>query len=64
VSGVLVEAPPRAEALAAALGPLVADRALREAIGAAARERFEREFSAESWARRLRALYDDVLARR
>jgi glycosyltransferase involved in cell wall biosynthesis len=64
VSGVLVDPPPRADALAAALRPLVADRALRERIGAAARARFEREFSAESWARRLRALYDDVLARR
>ena len=63
VSGVLVDAPPRAEALAAALEPLLGDRDRRLRMGAAARERFEREFSAESWAGRLRALYDEVAAR-
>ena len=63
-TGVLVPAPPEAGVLADALEPLVADRALRERMGTAARERFEREFSAASWAVRLRALYDEVLSAR
>jgi glycosyltransferase involved in cell wall biosynthesis len=63
-TGVLVPAPPEPAAVAAALEPLVADAELRGRLGAASRERFVREFSAESWARRLRALYDAVLADR
>jgi glycosyltransferase involved in cell wall biosynthesis len=60
-SGVLVAAPATAEGLAAALGPLLGDAGLRRRMGAAGRARYEREFTAESWARRSRALYDDVL---
>jgi glycosyltransferase involved in cell wall biosynthesis len=61
VTGTLIPAPPRADALAAALEPLATDAELRARVGSAARERFERHFTAESWAQRLRALYDEVL---
>jgi glycosyltransferase involved in cell wall biosynthesis len=40
---------------------LLADQALRALWGSAGRERFEREFTAESWAARTRRLYDRVL---
>jgi glycosyltransferase involved in cell wall biosynthesis len=63
-TGVLVDAPPDAGAVAAALEPLLADAALRARLGAAARARFEAEFTAARWAERLRALYDVVLAER
>lgn len=63
-TGLLVPAPPDASAVAARLEPLLADAALRRRMGAAARERFEREFTAERWAARLRGLYDEVLAER
>ncbi|HEX8205612.1 MAG TPA: glycosyltransferase family 4 protein [Solirubrobacteraceae bacterium] len=62
VTGTLVGAPPEAEALAAALQPLLTDAELRARMGSAARERFEREFSAPGWAARLRALYEEVVA--
>jgi glycosyltransferase involved in cell wall biosynthesis len=62
VTGTLVAPPPEAAAVAAALEPLLADRERRLRMGEAARGRFEREFSAASWARRLRALYEEVLA--
>ena len=61
-TGVLVDPPPDAAALAAALEGLLADPGRRARMGTAARERFEAEFSAPAWAARLRALYDDVLA--
>jgi glycosyltransferase involved in cell wall biosynthesis len=60
-TGALVPAPARADRLAAALEPLVADAQLRARMGAAGRERYEREFTVETWARRTRALYDRVL---
>jgi glycosyltransferase involved in cell wall biosynthesis len=60
-SGVLVTAPASAESLAGALAPLLSDAGLRSRMGTAGRARYEREFTAESWARRSRALYDDVL---
>jgi glycosyltransferase involved in cell wall biosynthesis len=61
-TGVLVDAPPRAELVADALGHLLDDPGRRTAMGAAARRRFETEFQAQVWMGRLRALYDDVLA--
>jgi glycosyltransferase involved in cell wall biosynthesis len=64
VTGVLVTAPVSAVSLAGALEPLLADPRLRERLGGAARERYEREFSAERWAQRLRALYERVLDER
>jgi len=63
-TGVLVEAPASPERLAAALEPLVADADLRARMGASGRERYEREFTVETWARRTRALYDRVLESR
>jgi glycosyltransferase involved in cell wall biosynthesis len=62
VTGVLVAPPPKPDALASALAPLLADPALRRALGERGRQRFEREFSAERWMGRLRALYDDMLS--
>lgn len=63
VSGLLL-AHPTAASLAGALERLLADPALRATMGRAARERFETEFSAERWALRLRAVYDEVRADR
>ncbi|HET6448742.1 MAG TPA: glycosyltransferase, partial [Conexibacter sp.] len=61
-TGVLLPAPPQGAAVADALAPLLADAALRERLGAAARARFEQQFTATRWAERLRELYDAVLA--
>jgi len=63
-SGILVAPPPSGEGFAAALAPLLEDAQLRARLGAAARMRYERVFSAESWAWRVREVYDSVLARR
>lgn len=63
-SGLLVQAPPTADAVAARLERLLADAPLRARMSDAARARFAREFTAQRWAQRLRALYDDVLAER
>ena len=63
-TGVLVDAPATPERLAAAIEPLVADADLRARMGTAGRERYEREFTVETWARRTRALYDRVLESR
>jgi glycosyltransferase involved in cell wall biosynthesis len=60
-TGMLGEGPPVAADLAAALAPLLADRALRRHMGNAGRERFEAEFSIDRWARRMRELYLSVL---
>lgn len=63
-TGILVKPPPSAEALAAALAPLLERSELRGRLGAAGRERYEREFTAEAWALRVRAVYDRVLMAR
>ena len=63
-TGILVPPPPSAEAFAAALIPLLTQPELRGRLGAAGRKRFEGEFSAEPWARRVRGVYDRVLAAR
>lgn len=60
-TGILVDPPPTAAAFATALTLLLADRELRTRLGAAGRLRYEREFSARPWARRVRAVYDRVL---
>jgi glycosyltransferase involved in cell wall biosynthesis len=64
VTGVLVAAPPKPDALAAALAPLLADAALRRTLGEGGRRRFEREFSVARWVTRLREVYDEVLHER
>lgn len=63
-TGLLVEAPPSAERVAAQLERLLADGELRARLGAAARTRFDAHFTAERWAQRLRDVYDTVLAER
>lgn len=60
-TGVLV--PLRAPALVDALVGLTEDTARRERMAAAARARFLTEYDANGWARRLRQVYDEVLAR-
>jgi glycosyltransferase involved in cell wall biosynthesis len=60
-TGKLVESPPSIAALAAALAPLLDDPGMRRVAGAAARERFDAEFTAARWARRMRELYLSVL---
>jgi glycosyltransferase involved in cell wall biosynthesis len=60
-TGVLVAAPPHPPAVTDALRPLVADAERRAEIGARGRDAFERRFTAERWAARLRELYDEVV---
>ena len=60
-TGVLV--PLRAPALVDALVGLTEDGERRARMAAAARARFLAEYDAAGWARRLREVYDDVLAR-
>jgi glycosyltransferase involved in cell wall biosynthesis len=60
-TGVLV--PPRdPDALARAIGGLLADPERGRRLGEAGRRRVEREFSAERMARRVLEIYDEVLA--
>jgi glycosyltransferase involved in cell wall biosynthesis len=62
VTGLLV--PPRdPDALAQALNTLLDDDALRASLGRAARQRVEREFTAERMVSDTLSIYDDVLAR-
>ncbi len=61
-SGLLVE-PDDPEALATALGSLVADPALRRSLGAAARARVEEGFSLEATTDRLVAYLESIAAR-
>ncbi|HEX8121475.1 MAG TPA: glycosyltransferase [Solirubrobacteraceae bacterium] len=64
VGGVLVPNPPTAGPVAEALSGLLEDPARRAEMGAAARRTFEERFTAEGWALRLRALYEEALDRR
>jgi glycosyltransferase involved in cell wall biosynthesis len=61
-TGLLVAPPPDPGRIAAALGRLLEDARLREAMGTRARQRFEREFSAETWLRQTRDVYDTIIA--
>ncbi|MGA7704815.1 MAG: glycosyltransferase family 4 protein, partial [Solirubrobacteraceae bacterium] len=60
-TGLLLDVPATAETVAEHLERLLGDAPLRARMGVAARARFELEFSAERWAARLRALYDQVV---
>lgn len=62
--GLLVDAPPRAAAIASTLGRLIGDQGLRTALGEAGRRRFEAEFAADRWAERTRAVYESAIAQR
>lgn len=59
-TGLLVP-PGDSEALAAALARVLDDTGLRESLAAAGRERAEREFGSTPAARRVAAIYDEVL---
>jgi glycosyltransferase involved in cell wall biosynthesis len=62
VSGVLVAAPPAPRVIAAAVGSLLRDPRQRRRLAAAGRLRFEQEFTAAHWAKRMGELYRSVLA--
>jgi glycosyltransferase involved in cell wall biosynthesis len=61
-NGLLLPAVPTTEAIVEGLSRMLQDPALRARLGANARIRYEQEFSAQRWAGRLRALYDEVLS--
>jgi glycosyltransferase involved in cell wall biosynthesis len=63
-TGVLLELPPTAPAIAQELARLLDDPSLRTRIGGRAEQRFLERFTAERWAARLREVYDDVLLSR
>jgi glycosyltransferase involved in cell wall biosynthesis len=58
-AGILV--PPDPEPIAAAITQVLADPEARRRMGSAGRRRFLERFEATGWARRLSALYDEVL---
>jgi glycosyltransferase involved in cell wall biosynthesis len=60
-TGVLVPAPPRAEAFAEALEALLADSARRRQLAAAARLEYERRLTTGPWVAGTRAVYDSVI---
>lgn len=60
-TGLLVDPSAGVAELAEALARLLGDSERRRRLGEAGRARFESEFTAESWAARLRAAYDDAL---
>jgi glycosyltransferase involved in cell wall biosynthesis len=62
LTGVLIATPPSAGALQQALQGLLADSDARRQMGERAHARFIQRFTAEQWASRLRAAYDEVLA--
>jgi len=62
-TGTLIDPEAGGAEIAAGLRPLLDDPALRGRFGAAGRARYEAEFTAADWARRSRALYDEVLGR-
>lgn len=62
-TGTLIDPEAGGTEIADALAPLLDDPSLRDRLGAAGRARYEAEFTAADWARRTRALYDDVLDR-
>jgi len=60
-SGLLVDPPPDAGRVAAALDRVLGDPDLRRRMGAAGRARFEAEFTLGAWVERTRAVYEEVL---
>ena len=60
-TGLLVGAPPQADEVAESLARLLEDGDLRSRLGAAGRDRFEREFTAEAWAARMRGVYEAAM---
>jgi glycosyltransferase involved in cell wall biosynthesis len=62
-TGLLVAPPLTGSAFAGSLVRLFDEPGLRQALAERGRERFEAEFTADRWATRLRALYDEILER-
>jgi glycosyltransferase involved in cell wall biosynthesis len=60
--GLLLEPPPDQGRLVAALESLLGDPVLRRQMGAAGRERFERNFTLDRWVRKTRSVYESMLA--
>ena len=56
----ILVAPRSPDELAESMSRLAADPGLRASLGRAGRARYEQEFSAQGWARRLADLYDEV----
>ena len=50
--------------VAESLARLLEDSDLRSRLGAAGRERFERQFTAEAWAARMRGVYEAAMPER
>jgi glycosyltransferase involved in cell wall biosynthesis len=61
-TGLLVDDPHDIRSLALALESLVAHPARRLAMGIAARERFDREFASDVWARNLARTYEEIIS--
>jgi glycosyltransferase involved in cell wall biosynthesis len=61
LTGFLIDAPPTATALATRLQSLLADGQARREVGERAHARFLQSFTAQAWALRLRAAYEEVL---
>jgi glycosyltransferase involved in cell wall biosynthesis len=62
VTGLTLSAPPASWELEAALRRLLREPEARRVLGCAARDRFDREFTAERWGQRLRGLYQAVVS--
>jgi glycosyltransferase involved in cell wall biosynthesis len=61
-TGVLLPAPPTADAVAEALAALLADPSRRHALAEAGRSAYAERFTADPWVQHTRALYDAVRA--
>ena len=61
-TGLLVDPPGTPAGLADAIGSLIVDDSLRRKLADAGRRRYESELTGSAWARRLRTVYDEVLA--
>jgi glycosyltransferase involved in cell wall biosynthesis len=61
-TGILIPAPPRAEAFVDPLERLLRDPDRRRALATAGREEYVRRFTADPWVRSTRTVYDAVLA--
>ena len=63
-TGLLIGPSPDAATLSRGLERLVLDSQLRRRLGEAGRQRFERRFTVDVWAERLRGVYDGAIATR
>jgi glycosyltransferase involved in cell wall biosynthesis len=63
-TGVLVEPPPHAGRLAAAVTRLLEDAGLRRRLAAGGRDQFERSFTLDRWVQGTRQVYEELLAGR